>query len=180
MTGSGQSNVVLGGVSVRLAPAVLTVKADDQTRAYGATNGPLTVTYSGFLDGEDAGVLSGSPALSTDAETNSPVGTYPITVSVGTLSNAHYSFSFTNGTLTVTQAVLTVKADDQVRGLWSDQCAADGQLQRVRKWAGHQHPERRPVTEHGGGDQQSRGRISDHGGSGDIERGRYQLQPRFC
>ena len=115
MTGSGQSNVVLGGVSVRLAPAVLKVKADDQTRAYGGTNGPLTVTYSGFLNGEDASFLSGSPALSTGADTNSPVGTYPITVSVGTLSNAHYSFSCTNGTLTVTQAVLSAKAGDQTR-----------------------------------------------------------------
>ena len=115
MSGSGQSNVVLGGVSVRLALPLLTVRADDKSRAYGATNPVLTVTYSGFVNGEDAGVLSGSPVLSTEAETNSPVGTYPITVSVGTLSNAHYSFSFTNGTLTVTQAVLTVKADDQTR-----------------------------------------------------------------
>ncbi len=113
MTGSGQSNVVLGGVSVRLAPTVLTVRANDQSRAYGATNPVLTVTYSGFVNGEDAGVLSGSPALSTAAETNSPGGPYPIMVSAGTLSNAYYNFSFTNGTLTVTQAVLTVKADDQ-------------------------------------------------------------------
>ncbi len=115
MVGSSQSNVVLGGVSVRLAPTVLTVRGDDQSRAYGTTNPLLTVTYSGFVNGDDVGVLSGSPVLSTVAETNSPVGQYPITVSAGTLSNAHYSFSFTNGTLTVTQAVLTVKADDQTR-----------------------------------------------------------------
>jgi hypothetical protein len=100
---------------VRLALPVLTVRADDSSRAYGANNPVLTVTYSGFVDGEDAGVLSGRPGLSTVAETNSAVGTYPIMVSVGTLSNAHYSLSFTNGTLTVTQAVLTVKADDQTR-----------------------------------------------------------------
>ncbi len=115
MTGSGQSNVVLGGVSVRLAPAVLTVMADDQERPYGAINGPLTVSYNGFLNGEDAGVLSGSPALSTEAETNSPVGTYPIQVNPGTLSNAHYAFVCVDGALTVTQALLTVQADDQTR-----------------------------------------------------------------
>ena len=108
MTGSGHSNVVLGGASVRLAPAVLTVRADDQSRACGATNPPLTVSYSGFVNGEDAGVLSGSPVLSTEAETNSPVGTYPITVSAGTLSNAYYSFSFTDGTLTVVMPVAIV------------------------------------------------------------------------
>jgi hypothetical protein len=115
MTGSGQSNVVLGGVSVRLAPAVLTIRADDKSRGYGATNPLLTVTYGGFVNGEDAGVLSGSPLLSTVADPNSPAGPYPITASAGTLSNSHYSLNFADGTLTVTQAVLTVKADDQTR-----------------------------------------------------------------
>src|SRR5882757_220434 len=103
---AGQSNVVLGAVSVHLSLPVLTIKADNKTRAYGATNPPLTVTYSGFASGDDFSALSGSPALSTVADTNSPVGTYPIAVSQGTLSNAHYNFSFTNGTLAVTQAVL--------------------------------------------------------------------------
>jgi MBG domain (YGX type)/Calcineurin-like phosphoesterase/Bacterial Ig-like domain (group 3)/Purple acid Phosphatase, N-terminal domain len=115
MTGSGQSNVVLEAVSVHLSLPVLTVKADDKIRAYGATNPPLTTSYSGFANGDDPSVLSGSPVLSTVADTNSPVGTYPIIVSQGTLSNAHYNFSFTNGTLTVTQAVLNIFADSQTR-----------------------------------------------------------------
>jgi len=115
MDGSGQSNVVLGAVSVHLSLPVLAVKADDKTRAYGATNPPLTVAYSGFGVGDDPGVLAGSPALTTVADTNSPVGTYPIVVSQGTLSNTHYNFSFTNGALTVTQAVLNIFADSQTR-----------------------------------------------------------------
>jgi MBG domain (YGX type)/Bacterial Ig-like domain (group 3)/Calcineurin-like phosphoesterase len=115
MAGSGQSNVVLEAVSVHLSLPVLTVKADDKTRAYGATNPPLTVTYTGFASGDDPSVLSGSPVLSTVADTNSTVGTYPIVVSQGTLSNSHYDFSFTNGALTVTQALLTIFADNQTR-----------------------------------------------------------------
>jgi hypothetical protein len=115
MTGSGQSNVVLGAVSVHLSLPVLTVKADDKTRGYGATNPPLTVTYSGFKSGDDPSVLSGGPSLSTVANTNSPIGAYAITVSQGTLSNAQYSFSFTNGTLTVTQALLGVVVSNQMR-----------------------------------------------------------------
>jgi hypothetical protein len=115
LAGSGQSNVMLGAISVRLAPKVLTVKADDIVRGYGSSNPPLTFTYSGFLNGDDASVLSGSPMLSTLAETNSPVGVYSIEVSMGTLSNANYSFSCTNGSLNVTQALLTVKAEDQAR-----------------------------------------------------------------
>jgi hypothetical protein len=115
LDGSGQSNVVLGAVSVHLSLPVLTVKADDKIRGYGATNPPLTVTYSGFASGDDFNVLSGSPALSTVADTNSPVGVYPITVSQGSLSNANYNFSFVNGALTVTQAVLNIFADSQTR-----------------------------------------------------------------
>jgi hypothetical protein len=115
MDGSGQSNVVLGAVSVHLSLPVLTVKADDKIRGYGATNPPLTVTYSGFATGDDLSVLGGSPALNTIADTNSPIGTYPIVVSQGTLSNAHYNFAFSDGALTVTQAVLNIFADSQTR-----------------------------------------------------------------
>ena len=181
MSGSGQSNVVLGGVSVRLAPAVLTVEADDQTRAYGATNRTADRHLQRILNGEDAGVLSGSPVLSTAADTNSPVGTYPITVSAGTLSNAHYSFSFTNGTLTVTQAVLTVKADDQTRVYGATNAPADGRLQWFCQRAGHEHPEREC-----GGEHNSRRPTAPWGcirlmlSSGDVDRGRYELQPCFC
>jgi hypothetical protein len=96
--------------------APLLVSADNQWRAYGATNPPLTAIYSGFVNGDGTNVLSGSPVLTTSAETNSPVGSYPIEVSLGTLSNSNYSFEFTNAsTLTVTGAVLTVTAANQSR-----------------------------------------------------------------
>jgi hypothetical protein len=53
-------------------------------------------------------VLSGSPALSTLAETNSPIGAYPIEVSQASLSNASYTFSFIDGTLTIIPAGTTI------------------------------------------------------------------------
>jgi hypothetical protein len=132
MAGSGQSNVVLEAVSVHLSLPVLTVKADDKTRGYGATNPPLTVTYSGFANGDDQSVLSGSPALGMVADTNSTVGTYPIVVSQGTLSNAHYAFSFTNGALTVTQALLIIFADSQSRNYGSTNSEFTGSVQGVQ------------------------------------------------
>jgi hypothetical protein len=124
--------VVLEAVSVHLALPVLAVKADDKTRAYGATNPPLTFTYSGFAQGEDPSVLGGGPALSTVADTNSTVGTYPIVVSQGTLSNGHYNFSFTNGTLTVTQAVLTILADSQTRYYGATNSELTGSMQGIQ------------------------------------------------
>jgi hypothetical protein len=62
----------------------------------------LTATYAGFVGGETLPTsgLTGSPALSTT--TTNVAGTYPITIAQGTLSAANYSFSFVNGTLTVT------------------------------------------------------------------------------
>src|SRR5207249_914002 len=86
-----------------------------KSRVYGQPNPLLTASYSGFVSGEDATVLSGSPALSTTATTNSPVGTYAITASQGTLSATNYDFSFTNGLLTITKAILIVAADDKSR-----------------------------------------------------------------
>jgi hypothetical protein len=104
--------------TLTVTQAVLTAKAGDQTRAYGATNEPLTVSYSGFVNGQDTNILSGNPSVSTAAETNSPVGLYPITPGQGSLSLAdtNYNLDFVDGTLTVTQAVLSVTADNQVRG----------------------------------------------------------------
>jgi hypothetical protein len=101
--------------TANITPALLTVTADNKTRPYGTTNPVFTASYSGFIGGENTNLLSGAPSFSTSADTNSPVGTYPITVTTGTLSASNYSFSFVSGTLTVTRAVLTVTAINTTR-----------------------------------------------------------------
>jgi hypothetical protein len=98
-----------------IGQATLAVNADPQSRLYGATNPVLTASYSGFLNGDTTGVLSGNPALETAATTNSPVGTYAITIGPGTLSATNYMFSLTNGVLAIGQATLAVNADFQSR-----------------------------------------------------------------
>jgi hypothetical protein len=101
--------------TLTVTQAVLTVSADNQSRLFGTTNPLLTVTYSGFLNGDGTNVISGQPDLSTTASIASPVGAYPIVVGPGSLSATNYSFSLTNGTLTVGKALLTITANDQVR-----------------------------------------------------------------
>ena len=91
--------------TANITKAPLTVTANNLSRVYGAANPTLTTTITGFVNGETAAVLTGSPATSTTATVASPVGTYPITVTQGTLASANYSFGFVNGTLTVTQVV---------------------------------------------------------------------------
>ncbi|MFT3746148.1 MAG: MBG domain-containing protein [Pyrinomonadaceae bacterium] len=107
----------LGG-NVTVNKKALTVAADNKSRTYGAANPALTATLSGFVLGQNLGTsgVTGTPTLSTTATATSPAGTYPIAVTLGTLQSGNYSFgTFTNGTLTVTAAQLTVTADNQTR-----------------------------------------------------------------
>ena len=92
--------------------AVLTVTANAASMTYGGSLPMLTASYSGFVNGDGQGVLSGSPSLTTTATSGSPVGPYPIMAAQGTLSAANYTFTFVNGTLTINQAVLTVTANN--------------------------------------------------------------------
>lgn len=97
--------------NLAITPATLTVSADNQWRPFGGTNPVLTASYSGFVNGETTNVLSGAPALSTTADTNSAPGTYPIQIAAGTLNATNYVFSFNNGTLTVNSLppILTIQ-----------------------------------------------------------------------
>ena len=91
----------------------LSITANDATRQYGATNPVFTVTMQGFVNGQDATALAGTLSITTSADPASAVGTYAI-VPAG-LSSTNYALSYTNGTLTVTQAPLTVAANSTNR-----------------------------------------------------------------
>jgi hypothetical protein len=101
--------------TLTVVQAALGVTANSTNRLYGAGNPAFTASYSGFVNNETTGVLSGSPSLTSAADTNSPVGTYDITAAIGGLAATNYSFNFTNGTLTITPATLLVSADNQTR-----------------------------------------------------------------
>ncbi|MFN9959067.1 MAG: MBG domain-containing protein, partial [bacterium] len=97
--------------------APLTVSADSRFRRYGDLNPEVTVTYAGFVGGEDftSSGIAGVPTIATAAVSASPVGVYPIMVGPGTLFASHYSFIFENGFLTVGKAPLTIVAEDKSR-----------------------------------------------------------------
>ena len=79
----------------------VTVTARSYSREYGEAN--PTFEY----DVND-GIMTGEPTLTCEATATSPVGTYPIVVGRGTVTNTQ--FTGNNGTLTVTKAPLTVTA----------------------------------------------------------------------
>lgn len=98
---------------ITVDPATLTVTANDATRLYGAPNPEFTAEITGFVNGEDAGDLTGDITLTTQAAETSDVGTYAITPQAEPESN--YIFSFVDGTLTVTPADLTITANEASR-----------------------------------------------------------------
>ena len=88
-------------VEFTVGKAALTVTADDKTIAYGDAAPAFTVTYDGFVNGDDEGDLGGTLAFACDYEKGDDVGTYPIAPSG--LTSDNYDISFVAGTLTVTE-----------------------------------------------------------------------------
>jgi beta-glucanase (GH16 family) len=84
----------------------LTITANNQTKIYNSANPDLTISYSGFVNGESSSVLTSAPTVSTTATQTSDVGTYPIILAGA--SAANYTISQVNGTLTITQATPTL------------------------------------------------------------------------
>jgi hypothetical protein len=109
------SNYALTYISANLTITArpITVTASSATKVYGAALPPLTYTIAGFVNGDTASVVSGSPVLSTSATASSHVlgSPYLIAISAGTLWAANYSFNLVGGTLTVTPAPLTITAN---------------------------------------------------------------------
>ena len=108
MTCSGASDpyytftYVSGTLAVAKAP--LTVTPDNLTMRPGDPLPPLTASLSGFVNGEVLATsdVTGSPSCTTTATASSPVGSYPITCTLGTLASGNYSLAVAGqGTLTI-------------------------------------------------------------------------------
>jgi hypothetical protein len=105
---SNSQVVTLGGDgAVTVSPTSVVTIADSKYRAYGAANPVFTSNIIGTLP------AGATISYSTTATSASPVGTYPITMTVsGVPAN---SVTSTPGILTITPAPLTVAADNQAR-----------------------------------------------------------------
>jgi hypothetical protein len=94
-------DITLVNGTLTVTKASLTVTPVAASRLLGAADPPLTATISGFVNGEResalraAGVLSGQAVCATNATASSPVGSYDVTCTVGTLTAANYTFPST-------------------------------------------------------------------------------------
>ncbi len=92
-------------------PVTLTAKVKDASRLYGDGNPQFSSAYTGFVNNEDASVLTSNGSYTTTAMEKSDVGNYPVKQSGATAQN--YVFEYEEGTLTVNKAPLTMTANDK-------------------------------------------------------------------
>ena len=93
-------------VGLTVEKATITATADDVSRNYGEANPPLTVTCTGFVNGDTVAALDTLPTSTTTATAASPAGTYPIIPANG--ADADYGFDYINGTLTIDKLNQTI------------------------------------------------------------------------
>ena len=87
--------------------ASLTITADDKTKTYGESNPVLTISYDGFVNGDDESDIT-PPSIGSTAGLASDAGEYAITLTGGSAVN--YEITKVNGILTIekAEAVITI------------------------------------------------------------------------
>ena len=89
-----------------ISEAPVTITATSYSRAYGEANPTFEYTSTGAT-------LNGTPTITCEATATSPVGTYPITIAKGDVTNGNVTL--VNGTLTITKAPLSIKAGEYTK-----------------------------------------------------------------
>ena len=107
-----------GTASIEIAPKAASVKADDKAKTYGDPNPALTATVEDAVSGDTLNY-----SLSTAAGQFTGIGSYPITVNLG--SNPNYLVTPIGGTLSIGPRSASVKANDKERPYNTDNPALD-------------------------------------------------------
>lgn len=89
--------------TLSITPIALTVTADAASKVYGEKDPALTYKTSGLIASD---VLTGSLERATGEDVDS------YAIGQGTLANANYTITYTPAVFSITQAALTVTADD--------------------------------------------------------------------
>jgi len=89
-----------------ITPAPLTITANNASMFQGAAFPPLSVSYSGLVNGDSPASLNTPPTVTTPATPLSPAGNYPIVA--GGASSPNYAINYGSGVLVVTPAPVRV------------------------------------------------------------------------
>jgi hypothetical protein len=131
-----QWETVEGTVEITVLKKALTITAGDKDKVYDAAVFPyegFTVSYDGFVDGEDASVLGGTLAYVGTAIEAVNAGTYVITPEG--LTSGNYEIDFVNGELEIKKAnaVITVNGytgvyDGNAHGATGEAIGVEGEI----------------------------------------------------
>lgn len=99
-----------GTLTVNKAP--LTISVNEASKVYGQKNPIFSLNYVGLKNGESTPNWTTAPTFTTDATKTSDVGTYTVNV-IGEPTN--YEATLVEGLLNITQAPLTIKANNATR-----------------------------------------------------------------
>jgi hypothetical protein len=111
--GSASAGPSTGRFTQIVKKARLTVTCSSESKRYDSPNPSLPWTVQGLKNGDQFGVVSGTPTCTTSAVDRSPVGRYAINADVSALQAANYTFRGVNGTLIVFRARLTITASSR-------------------------------------------------------------------
>lgn len=99
--------------TLTITKAALEVSVNDATKVYGSENPAFTLNFSGLKNNETKPNWEKSPTFSIVADKKSDVGSYQVSVDC---SATNYNITKNNpGTLTITPATLTIKANNASR-----------------------------------------------------------------
>lgn len=119
------SGGVAGNYELVYEPGVLTItkaplsaKVNDATKVYGSPNPAFTIDYFGLKNEETAPQWSTNISFKTEADQGSAVGKYEVNAINGVPINYDMG-EITAGSLTITPAPLTIKANDATRQYYS-------------------------------------------------------------
>ena len=92
--------------SIVVAPAPLTVTANDIDRGFLESNPAFSASFSGFVNGDTESVLTAPVTFVTEGVNGANAGTYPLTP--GNAAADNYSVSFVAGSVNISQAAAQV------------------------------------------------------------------------
>jgi hypothetical protein len=104
----GNYTISYVGGSDDITPAPLVVSASSTPMTYGGAVPSIGASFSGFVNGDTEQSLTTAPSCTTEAQSSSPVGTYPSSCSGAVDTN--YDITYSSGSVVVGSAPLTVTA----------------------------------------------------------------------
>lgn len=96
---SSKNENLSASISINVQKLPLTISVNNVTRLYRQENPVFTLSYSGFINGEDESVLTKKPQVSCEATPDSNCGNYEIKAFGAEAEN--YDISYEYGTLTI-------------------------------------------------------------------------------